>query len=247
MVSTILRGGLGNNLYMMAQCIAHALRHNVDYAIPKVIENPHYPGQQPYIFRGVKYCDKVPDLPLYKEQGFAFNDIPFVDNVVFDGYWQSHKYWFDFYPQILDAFGFRYARAQDWCAIHVRRGDYLKLPDYHPFVGEEFLKHAAYEMNNITGISRFMVFSNDIPWCKEFFATIPEYEFSYPETGNEVGDLEMGSWCDHQIMSNGTFALWQYYLNQNPDKICIAPKRWFGRMLESHDTSDLYPANAIKL
>jgi len=246
MISTILRGGLGNNLFQMSQCIAHALRHDLEYAIPKVVENPHYPDQKPYIFSGVNYCDKVPNLPHYAEVGFAYNDIPLVDNVVFDGYWQSHKYWCDYDAEIKQAFGFNYARTEGWCAIHVRRGDYMKLPEYHPFVGEDFLKHAVFEMNNRTGIAKFMIFSNDMLWCKGFFGTIPEYDFVYFESGSELADLEIGSWCEHQILSNGTFALWMYYLNQNPNKICIAPKRWFGEKLD-HDTSDVYPPNAIKL
>lgn len=245
MVSTILRGGLGNNLFMMAQCIAHAKRHGLMYIIPMDIENPHYVNQKPYLFPNVNY-GRI-GLPLYKERSFDYQEIPFVDNVCFDGYWQSHKYWCDYESEIRKAFGFRYNRAEGWCAIHVRRGDYMRLPDYHPFVGEEYLRHAIYEMNNLTGISKFMVFSNDMLWCKGFFGTIADYEFNYFESGSEVVDMETGSWAEHQIIANSTFSLWMHYLNQNPNKICIAPKRWFGRMLEDHDTTDLYPPKAIKI
>lgn len=244
MVSIILRGGIGNNLYMMAAAFAHALKNGYEYAIPLEVENPHYVGQKPYVFSGINYVEKLPTFPLYREPSFDFNPIPAIDNIILDGYFQSEKYWSFCKEELLKAFGFHWEFKKDWCALHVRRGDYLKLPDYHPFVGGEYLSAAVKRMNEEKGITKFRVFSNDIPWCKEFFAGTPEYEFEFVEGNNEMQDLEQGSYCEHQILSNGTFALWQYYLNQNPNKVCIAPERWFGRFL-SHDTKDLYPENAI--
>jgi len=140
--------------------------------------------------------------------------------------------------------GFKWELEKGWCAIHVRRGDYLKLPDHHPFVGEDYLSRAVAEMNKLKGITRFRVFSNDIKWCKEFFEMMSEYRFEYVEGNTEIEDMEQGSFCEFQILSNGSFATWMYYLNQNPDKLCIAPRRWFGKLLP-HDTSDLYPKGSL--
>lgn len=244
MISIILRGGLGNNLYMMGCVFAHAKRHGYDYAFPLEIDNPHYPGQKAYVFPGLNYCEKLPNLPLYNEPFFHYAGIPELDDIVLNGYFQSFKYIDDHKEDFIKALGLKIEPVKDWCAIHVRRGDYMRLPDYHPFVGEKYLSDAMDEVYTRTGIDQFKIFSNDIPWCKEFFASFGQYDFIFVEGNNELEDLRQGAECSHQILSNGTFALWQHYLNPNPDKICIGPKRWFGKLL-NHDTKDLYPENCI--
>lgn len=246
MISCICRGGLGNFLYQASATFSQALNHGFEYAIPMEVENPHYVGQKQYILPGLNYCDKVPDLPHYNEPHFHYAEIPPTDNVVLNGYWQSEKYFDGHREAILKAFGFKWQHEKGVCAVHCRLGDYLLLPDYHPFVGVKYLVDALDEMNLRTGITKFRIFSNDQKFCREFFKVIPGYTFEFVEGNNEMQDLEQGSFCEHQILSNGTFALWMYYLNQNPNKMCIAPFRWFGKKL-SHNTKDLYPPNAIIL
>lgn len=117
-------------------------------------------------------------------------------------------------------------------SIHVRRGDYLKLPHRHPFVGEKYLKEAV---SKFPAGAQFMIFSDDVPWCKKFFKG-DQYHFSPGK--NVVDDLFLMSWCDHHICSNSTFSWWGAYLRFGGRT--IFPSMWYGPAALTKEWSGLY-------
>lgn len=245
MVTTILRGGLGNQLFQIAQLVGHALRHGISYVLPLDVDTPH--ADAPNLYRvGTLVYGTPPfaSLPKYNEVSFDYTEIPRVDNVCFNGYWQSFKYFEDVNDEVLRLLGFKWVYRNGICAVHVRRGDYLKLPDYHPFVGEDYYYEAMYLIAKTTGVHKFRFYSNDIEWCRQTFVKNELYEYEFDTDENPLHNLEAGSFCEHQILSNSTFSLWMHHLNLNPGKKCVAPKRWFGSKLQ-HDTKDLYPKTAM--
>ena len=72
--------------------------------------------------------------------------------------------------------------------------------------------------------TNFIVFSDDIQWCKENFKG---EEFTFIEEDDYI-ELYLMSMCRHNIIANSSFSWWGSYLNQNEDKIVIAPSKWFG-------------------
>lgn len=247
MVTTKLQGGLGNQLFQIATALAYGLKHNMGHQIPKTVDNPHYPGQQPYIFPGISYLNEPikPPVPVYTEPYFHYQEIPYMTNICLEGYFQSEKYFAAYRQEIFKAFGFKYHNSPEHTvAIHVRRGNYLSKPDYHPVITENYLTKAIgyfYER----GYINFLVFSDDIPWCENFFSTIVVCNFTYSKGWSDVNDLVRASYCEHIIGSNSSFSWWAHYLNQNPDKIAIFPATWFGPD-GPKDTNDLYPENCIR-
>jgi predicted amidohydrolase YtcJ len=57
--------------------------------------------------------------------------------------------------------------------------------------------------------------------------------------------LILMSKCQHQIIANSTFSWWAGYLNQNPDKIVIAPKKWNNKYQKHYQ--DLLPEEWLSL
>lgn len=56
--------------------------------------------------------------------------------------------------------------------------------------------------------------------------------------------LQLMSTCKHFIIPNGTFAWWAAWLNNDPNKIVIAPKQWFTD--SNINTSDI-PSDWIRI
>lgn len=109
--------------------------------------------------------------------------------------------------------------------ISVRRGDYLKLPHRHPFVGKRFLRDAIDSLAT-TGLKNYIVCSDDIAWCRKFFGNLRS--IYYVEGEDVLTQLFLQAECRHNIISNSTFSWWGGYLNRNPSKRVIFPSRWFG-------------------
>lgn len=248
MVSTKLYGGLGNQMFMMAAAMGYAARHNMPYGIPLTVENPHYEGQKPYIFPGVNYLQEgLPaGFPVFKEQAFTHQDIPYMENLCLDGYWQSYKYYDHCKAEIIAAFGFPWHLKKGVVGIQVRRGDYVRLADKHPPVTEAYL-NAVVSAFYAKGYREFNVYSDDQPWCKAVFSNpcYAECTFHFPE-GEERAMMADLSCCEHMGMANSSFGYWAAELNQNPGKIIYYPARWFGPNLP-HDIRDLCRPEWIKI
>ena len=83
------------------------------------------------------------------------------------------------------------------------------------------------------------VFSDDIPWTKENFS--PKAPVEYVSTSSAALDLELMSLCKHNILANSSFSWWGAWKNDNPEKIVVAPKKWF--QTDKMNTRDLIPSD----
>ncbi len=126
--------------------------------------------------------------------------------------------------------------------VSVRRGDYLRLPHRHPFVGKRYLRKA---IERFPDAETFIVCSDDIPWCKHFFTghRFPGRRFVFVEGRSVLEQLYVHAFCKHNIISNSTFSWWGAWLNANPGKRVIFPSMWFGFAVKT-DASPLYFAGS---
>ena len=181
-----------------------------------------------------------------------------LDGYYLEGYWQSEKYFADIQDRIKKIYTFPaltdchhcelVKQMQNSCSVslHVRRGDYLRFPKYQNICTLEYYQKAiALFREKFPGETRFFIFTNDMPWAKEHFQG-DDCCFVEGNTGAEsYRDMQLMSLCSHHIIANSSFSWWGAWLNQNPEKIVIAPEKWENGTED--DQQDIIPENWIRI
>ncbi len=219
--------------------------------------------------RLLSYLNKKP-LPYYlscniKEPDFIF-DSNFhkyrKENVYFQGYWQSEKYFKSVRTELLREFSLnelnfsssmvRYLskiNQQNSVSVHIRRGDFISNNDTNAFHGicdiEYYHKSIIYLKEKFNNLS-FLIFSDDLNFVKEQFSQLDNCTF-IEGLSHESEDLILMSRCKHHIIANSSFSWWGAWLNQYDKKIVIAPKKWFQNSSIQEKTMDLVPENWIRI
>jgi hypothetical protein len=167
------------------------------------------------------------------------------DNTRFVGYFQSEKYWDEDWAFVKYLFEpsdfvveqlarYEYLFSDITCAIHVRRGDYLNLQHFHPVVTIDYIDTAKVLLYG-HGITKFLVFSDDISWCKDNFIGD---KYIFIEGEKDYVELFLMARCDYKIISNSTFSWWGAYLSDKVG-ITVAPRIWVTK--PRTDDSDVCP------
>jgi len=191
------------------------------------------------------------------EKGFSFDPevLKSPDDIYLEGYWQSEKYFTSIEGLLRRELTLRHSlsgRNQEMAvriagcnavSLHVRRGDYVSNPDssrLHGLCGADYHQAAVRRIAEVVPQPHLFVFSDDPQWAAG------NLHLEHPATmvtGNEIRrdyeDLRLMSLCKHHIVANSSFSWWGAWLDTNPDKIVIAPERWFAHA--QHDTRDLFP------
>jgi hypothetical protein len=213
----------------------------------------------------IQYLQKI--LPpykrnIYKEVSFNYDEhfLKSGNNVYLKGYRQSEKYFKQINYEIKNAFHFKeelikdvsnitsQIQSENSISIHIRRGDYTnaKILEYHGIQSIEYYNQAISLIKEKISKPKFYIFSDDINWVQENLYLNEEVQLiSANESPTSITDFHLMSCCKHNIIANSTFSWWAAYLNPNPDKVIIAPKRWFNKA--NYDTKDLIPLSWIQL
>lgn len=185
---------------------------------------------------------------LIRQKRFEYE--PFFETlpngVYLDGWWTSERFFKDSAEIIrteltpigsLDATNQveEIRRSSETVSVHIRRGDYLTLPDHHPTVTLKYLESA---MTYFSDRYRFLVFSDKPDWCQ---AHLSGSNIEFMTDNDEFDDLLLMSACKHHIIANSSFSWWAAWLDPNPDKIVIAPDPWFGPAYAHFETRDIIP------
>lgn len=180
-------------------------------------------------------------------------------NAYLTGYWQSFRYFDTFSEYIRKDFEFKppidiknqklsgSILVTSSVSLHIRRGDYVTNTHTNSFHGTttfDYYNKAIEYISQQVKNPHIFIFSDDMKWVKEnFFLPYPTTYIDHNTIAFE--DMRLMSLCKHNIIANSSFSWWGAWLNQNPEKIVIAPKQWFND--SSINTSDLIPNFWIRL
>lgn len=203
----------------------------------------------------------------YPEQFYLFDSSVFTRNgTYFDGSWVTEKYFKDIGTELREELTLN-KPLSDYSAeilekinsslsisIHVRRADYVTgstfkdTPLVHGTCSMDYYKSAIHYITERGQNPHFFIFSDDYEWSVENFKFL-NYQVTCVKNGAEKNyeDLILMSHCKHNIIANSTFSWWGAWLNNNKDKMVIAPQKWFNTQKINTNTKDIIPDTWIKL
>ena len=246
MIIVKIIGGLGNQMFQYALGRSLAYRHNTelkldisDYQeryklhryglhhlnIHASIASPNG-GKQRILLALLKIFRGNTAKSYLAEKKFSFDPsiLSCGDNVYFNGYWQSEKYFTNVQDIIREEFKIKTSPDQDnesmikriesteAVAVHIRRGDYIsnsKTNSVHGSVSLEYYTKAAKIIMDAINTPTFFVFSDDPQWVKKNLK-LPSLTVYIDHNGPEKNyeDLRLMSVCKHHIIANSTFSWW---------------------------------------
>jgi Glycosyl transferase family 11 len=274
MISCVLMGGLGNQLFQIFATIAYALENNKSFGF---MYTEHLGGVGQTIKRKTYWHSfllplrkfthtSLPQMPIQREKGFEYAKLDSLsegNDIMLFGYFQSYKYFESYFQTIcrvikldkikVDVMS-KYSYNYRSISMHFRLGDYKNIPDYHPVLEYDYYEKAL----------EFIVSSTDkrevLYFCEEqdnedVQKTIEKLEsrfsdVNFTKASDKIEDWEqmiMMSCCKYNIIANSTFSWWAGQLNNNNYKIICYPEKWFGPKNSHLNTKDVFPAhwNAI--
>jgi len=251
MISSNLRGGVGNQLFQIATTIAVATDNGDQYAFR--FDNPvAMQGNIASTYKHNIYARLKEITPhwkpqkVWKENNEPYHPIVYSENMLLDGYFQTEKYFGGYKDLIVDIFTHKptikrlkeqYGNIlQESVSVHVRRGDYVRIGE---FIDPSYYYRTLKLLWQETDVSNILVFSDDIEWCKNNFLD-NRPNIRYIEGLKDYEDLYLMSLCDYNICGNSSFSWWGAYLNQNPQKKVYMPKPWTTSICD-----DIYPEGTI--
>ena len=145
--------------------------------------------------------------------------------------------------------------------LHMYRSDSRTDEElYEGICTEKYYEGAVRFIQDKVKNAKFFIFSNEPKWVRGWVDALVESQitegmdreeakemkerFVLVEANTEYTgylDMLLMSRCKHNIISNSSFSWWSAWLNDNPDKLVVAPDRWKNNM----ESDDIYTDGMI--
>lgn len=199
---------------------------------------------------------------LRREYQFNFDSetLETKDNALFDGFYQTEKYFKDIEDVIRKDLEFKHKPNQENAAmldkirsvesvcIHVRRGNFITdkhSNNWHGICSPDYFEKALSEMKKRVTNPYFFIFSDDKEWARNNLKIENSTVVDINGPDADFEDLRLMSNCNHFILANSSFSWWSAWLSPNKDKVVIVPSQIFKTY--KNNTIDFAPKEWIQI
>jgi len=258
-----LMGGIGNLLFILATCydLSKKYKSTLKFYTKMWNDSKRKNIIKYNMFKNFKLdSNTIRNYKItYRENNFFYDTIHLdsrINNCIY-GYFQSYKYFescktefikmlHNPYSKIIESVIHKYKQNNNNnnntltpVSIHVRRTDYLFLSHIHLNLDMKYYLNAISHFSTENTI--FIIFSDDVKFIQNepLFKNLP-HKIIIDNPDDEYCFWLMSA-CTHNIIANSSYSWWASYVNSNPDKLVIAPERWFGPSGPQHKIRDIIP------
>lgn len=244
--------GLGNQLFQYAYAKALSLRTNHKILLDvKHANRGDFAGEISGTRRSTK-LDKykisleiydgevcIEDLPrivdgnnnlncldsLYIPEDGSYISASCINSLYFEEYWTTIKN--DFIlketPKVSSNLA-QIMRDFSTISVHIRLTDYVGLSDN---VCRQIYYDLAFKyIDKYVDNPFYLIFTDDIEAAKKIYNMPFDSYWISTEKLADYEEMWLMSQCNHNIIAASTFSYWGALLNENDDKIVIAPRKW---------------------
>ena len=184
------------------------------------------------------------------------------NNALLWGYFQTEKYFSSHENRIREVFRFKrplsgknreLAEKIQSCpsvSIHIRRGDYItnkNCSDTFRLLPPDYYKKAIERMEKRVENPVFFVFSDEPERAKTEIDLPQAVYIDWNQGSDSYIDMQLMTYCRHNIIANSSFSWWGAWLNNHADKIVIAPAVWLKDEKANAGINDLLPEKWMQL
>jgi hypothetical protein len=178
-----------------------------------------------------------------RECGFQPDVFGHRESLWLEGYWQSETYFQNATEVVTRELrpgapvtGPASAMLEDIqrslsVCVHVRRGDYAADPEVnriHGLCQPEYYDRAARYILSLLCDPVFFVFSDDFAWVRQNIRLPGKCILAdFGGSQSDLCDFELMRACKHFVLANSSFSWWAAWLAESPNKIAVAPQKWF--------------------
>ena len=221
-------------------------KHNVDYfdytKLKKFLKNC-------FNIKFIKDNCELNEYDIFEEHCFKYSKIPnFFKNTQIHGNFQSWKYFYENIDSLREIFQSgntmnevyeSVSEGKKTVCLHIRRGDYLRLREYHTVIDEDYYENST---NRFTDDEVFLVFAEDyeddfMNW--KLWSKLGKRVKFMKDSIEALQTFFLMSLCDNFIIANSTLSLCAYYFRYKNPSVLIYPEKWFGPKGPEFDINEL--------